>query len=65
MSLLSESLKDKEFDVRIVTRKLAKGLLLEEAVKRHEKTLVDESDLAETVNLDEMFETVQGKSGLR
>jgi hypothetical protein len=65
MSLLSDGMKDKEFDVRMVARKLSKGLILQEEVDKHEKKLVDDSEIANYVNLEEALESVRGKSGLR
>jgi hypothetical protein len=65
MALLSEGMRDKEFDVRIVARKLNKGQILADEVEKYEKKLADDTDNAEYVNLDATLEGVRGKSGLR
>lgn len=65
MSLLSRCTEEKEFDVRIVPRKLNKGLLLQDEVDKHSKKLVDESDQAEYTNIQTLLENIEGQSGLR
>ena len=65
MALLSDALKEKEFDIRMVSRKLSKGLMLEEEVTKHESTLPDESENCAYVNLEELHNEIRGRSGLR
>lgn len=65
MALLSDGMRDKEFDVRMVARKLSKGLILQDEVEKNEKKLVDDTENATSINLEEAFESVRGKSGLR
>ena len=65
MSLLSRCTEEKEFDVRIVPRKLSKGLMLQEEVEKHNKKLVDDSENADYLNIETLLESVQGHSGLR
>lgn len=65
MALLSEAIKEKEFDVRMVQRGLNKGLLLQDDVQKHLKKLSDENANADYVNVDELRQSVDGQSGLR
>lgn len=65
MALLSDGIKEKEFDVRMVQRALNKGLLQQDEVEKHEKKLADDGENAEYINLETFFEGVGGKSGLR
>lgn len=65
MSLLSEAVKNKEFDTRTIERKLAKGLMSESEVNKHIKTLKDDEDAGQYVDISELYESIQGKSQLR
>ena len=65
MTLLSTALKEKEFDVRMIQRNLSKGNLLQEEVDKNQKKIEDSQDNVEFLNLDELMDTVEGKSGLR
>lgn len=65
MSLLSRCTEEKEFDVRIVPRKLNKGLMLHEEVEKHSKKLVDDGENADYTNIETLLESVKGHSGLR
>lgn len=65
MALLSQCLKDKDFDVRMVQRALTKGLILAEEVEKHSKKLTDDGENADFVRIDSLMEGVTGKSGLR
>lgn len=65
MALLSDGLKSKEFDIRMVQRGLNKGLILQDEVEKHQKKLPDDAENAEFVSLDTFMEGIGGKSGLR
>lgn len=65
MALLSEALIEKEYDTRLVTRNVTKGQIGQEDVEKHVKKLVDESNHGDYMNLETLYESVTGKSGLR
>ena len=66
MALLSEAVKEKEFDTRMLQRGLAKGLVTHEEIEKNQKKLSDDSANVATTNLDEIFSSVTSrKSGLR
>lgn len=65
MALLSNAVKEKEFDIRMVQRGLSKGLILKDDVDKHHKKLADDSENADYLNLSTLFESIGGKSGLR
>ena len=66
MALLSDGIKGKEFDVRMVQRGLNKGLVLLDDIEKHQKKLPDDSENAEFVSLDSFFEGLNtNKAGLR
>lgn len=65
MALLSDGIKQKEFDVRMIQRKLSKGLILQEEVEKNQRKLPDDTENADYVALDSFFEGLAGKSGLR
>lgn len=65
MALLSQGLKDKELDIRMVQRGLTKGLLRTDDIEKHNKKLPDDAENAEYTNLETMMEVLGGKSGLR
>lgn len=65
MALLSDSMKEKEFDVRIVKRSLSKGLVLQADIDKHMKKLTDDQDNASVLNVEELLESVLNKSKLR
>lgn len=65
MVLLSQAMKEKEFDVRMVGRSIGKGLIFAGQLQKYESSLSDDSDYADFVNLDQVLEAVRGKSGLR
>jgi hypothetical protein len=49
----------------MVQRGLAKGLFLHEDIERHLKKLPDDAANADYINLDAIFESAAGNSGLR
>jgi hypothetical protein len=65
MALLSEALKDKEFDVRMVSRGIARGTLQRDDVEKQVKKLTDDTSNADSINLEVLLESVSGKSPLR
>lgn len=65
MALLSQAIKEKENDIRIIERNLAKGHVTVEAVDKLNKSLIDESELADVVNVEELYEGLKGRSSLR
>ena len=65
MALLSEASKEKEFDVRMINRGLSKGLITQDEVEKHKKSLSDDAETADYIDLEVLLESVKGKSGLR
>jgi hypothetical protein len=65
MALLSDGIKEKEFDVRMVQRALNKGLVQQDDIDKHLKKLPDDSANCYYMNLETLSEGVSGKSGLR
>ncbi len=65
MALLSNGIKDKEFDIRVIQRGLNKGLLQQDDVDKHHKKLPDDAANADYIDLEVFMEGVGGKSGLR
>lgn len=65
MALLQDALVDKEFDIRMVARKLSKGHIQQDEVEKHQKKLADDAANADYLNLEALFEGIGGKSGLR
>ena len=65
MALLSNGLKEKEYDVRMVQRGLNKGLVQQDEIDKHLKKLSDDAENADYIDLEVFFEGVGGKSGLR
>lgn len=65
MALLSEALNEKEFDIRMVSRGLNKGHVLQDDVEKHMKKLSDDTSNSEYLNLEILLEGIGGKSGLR
>lgn len=54
MSILSRALEEKEFDIRVTQRNLAKGKILHEELDRHLKKLPDETANAEYVSIEDL-----------
>lgn len=65
MALLSQALKDKEVDIRMIQRGLNKGFVSLDEVEKMTKRLQDETESAEFTNLETFMEGLGGKSGLR
>ena len=65
MALLSQAIREKEFDIRTIERNLSKGLISSDAAEKHSETLPDDSENASSVNVDELFESIKGRSSLR
>ena len=66
MALLSEAVREKEFDTRMLQRGMAKGLVTQEEIDKNQKKLADDAANVATTNLDEIFASVTSrKSGLR
>jgi hypothetical protein len=65
MALLSEAMREKELDVRMVGRGLGKGQIFAADMLKHEDKLEDDGANAEHINLDVVLESIRGKSGLR
>ncbi len=65
MALLSKAIKDKEFDTRTVERSLTKGWMTQGQVEKHQTTLADEAELGDYLNVEELFQGIEGKSPLR
>ncbi len=65
MALLSQAVKEKEFDIRTIERGLAKGVVSHDVVAKHYKGLVDETEASQLLNTEELYESIKGKSQLR
>ena len=65
MSLLSNYLDEKEFDIRMIQRNLAHGLVLQADLDKHVKKLSDDAELGDWVNVVEIFQELENKSKLR
>lgn len=65
MSLLSNTIKSKKFDVRMIERSLNKAVLTHKEVEEQLKQLPDDGDNAAYMNLEELAQGTIGKSGLR
>ncbi len=65
MALLSQAVKEKEYDIRTMERGMAKGTVSHDVVAKHLKGLTDETELSQLVNTEEIYETIKGKSQLR
>ena len=65
MSLLSNYLDEKEFDVRVIQRNMARGLVLQADLDKHVKKLPDDTNQGEWVNVAEIFHELENKSKLR
>lgn len=65
MALLSEALKQKKFDVRMIERGYTKGHYSAAEVEKNQNQLPDDKENADHINLDEVYQGIKGKSGLR
>lgn len=66
MALLSEAMKEKETDSRMLNRSVAKGLLLKADADKKIGTVQDDADNAITTNIEDLMNEVKNKkSGLR
>ena len=65
MTLLKTAVDEKIFDTRIVERGASKGLRRPDEIAKHEAKLPDEAAFATTLNVEELFSTIKGKSSLR
>ena len=59
MTLLSEAIKEKILDVRMLTRNLFKGVIVQEDIDKQQKTLPDDGANAEYTNVDLILEDVR------
>ncbi|HRK02319.1 MAG TPA: hypothetical protein PLH57_06595 [Oligoflexia bacterium] len=65
MNLLSQYIKDKEYDVRMTERGLSKGTVLREDVEKNQKKLADDSENLATIDVSVLYDQVrQEKSPL-
>ena len=65
MALLSQAIREKEFDLRIMERSLSKGTVTTDVHDKHTETLVDDADYAIYTSVEELYESIKGKSSLR
>jgi hypothetical protein len=65
MALVSQSLKTKEFDVRMIERNIPKGTMTHQEVAKNTAKLQDESAHGEYTNTDVMHTEVVENSQLR
>lgn len=54
--LLSEAIKEKEFDIRMINRNVVRGSLARQDVEKNEKKLPDDSANADFVSLESFME---------
>ena len=65
MALLSEKMKEKFFDVRMIQRGMSKGTHTQAEVDKFLKNLPDDAENVDVYNLEDAYNEVCGKSGLR
>jgi hypothetical protein len=54
MTLLNDALQEKKFDVRVVEKNLARGVVQDDEVQKLTKQLPDDAANASWVNLEEL-----------
>ncbi len=55
-TLLSEAIKEKEFDIRMINRNVVRGTLARQDVEKNEKKLADDSANSDFVNIDSFLD---------
>jgi hypothetical protein len=55
MTLLNEAVEAKKFDVRMVERNLARGVVGSEEVEKASKALADDAENADWVSLEDLL----------
>ncbi len=65
MTLLKTAVDEKLYDTRVMERGLAKGQRTAEELEKHASKLPDDAALSTTLNIDELVESIKGKSSLR
>lgn len=61
MGLLSQYIKEKEFDIRMLERGLSKGTVLREDVEKNQKKLADDVDNQAVIDVMELYEQVRSE----
>lgn len=65
MALLSDALKEKRFDVRMTERSLNKGTIESAELDKFVKSLPDDAEQGEMMDLDAMFEELPSRGQLK
>ncbi len=65
MALLSEAVKEKKFDIRMIKRSTSSGLVTQDEMNKNSLTLKDDSENADYTNIDTLFESITSKKNTK